>query len=533
MHYILILLIVAVIVFYQVKIFVDTGEKLSVYSDIFPESDNAYILQIKKIEEIKQGKWAEHKAMLKDIGHDILEFSYTAEQDGVTHTYYHRDQVIKFLTEKLQESGGEILTKHDNSIFSVIVNSINDYLSVNKSGISDFHLMKDIVDRNCDATEDEINTQIPIPLYLGLVGTMFGILIGIGYLWISGGLHELLNSGNGTNGAKGVEALLGGVALAMVASIFGILLTTTASIYTKNAKASVEKNKHIFLSWIQAKLLPNLTSDIASSLGKMATNLVTFNKSFSSNTVDLGKTLGQVNESYQLQKQLLDSIKEIANKEISAQNLQLYNALRNSTNEIGTLGSYLNHTNEYLANVKALNEKLDASEQRTKAIEEMYMFFKTEIQQVEARKGAITKTVATIDGVLEEALRKLKDNAEGQLEELKKTTAKQYDFLQQNSQQINQIVSELKNLTAVKESIQKFEQAARSQNTKLDNLANAIQALAKAKVEGTQIVIPTPVTSWKKILLFSSYIFSGLVVLLLIIANGDSIYQLIVELFKI
>ena len=59
---------------------------------------------------------------------------------------------------------------------------MNNYLDNNKSAVSDFHLMKDIVDRNCDAKEEEIQTQIPVPLYLGLIGTMSGILIGVGFL---------------------------------------------------------------------------------------------------------------------------------------------------------------------------------------------------------------------------------------------------------------------------------------------------------------------------------------------------------------
>ena len=53
--------------------------------------------------------------------------------------------------------------------------------------------MKDIIDRNCDSVEEEIQALIPIPIYLGLVGTMLGILVGAGLLVFSGGLHDLLS----------------------------------------------------------------------------------------------------------------------------------------------------------------------------------------------------------------------------------------------------------------------------------------------------------------------------------------------------
>src|SRR5690625_2919753 len=79
------------------------------------------------------------------------------------------------------------------SIENKIIDILNKYLLNNKGAVSDYHLMKDIVDRNCDAKEDEIQAQIPIPLYLGLAGTMLGILIGLGFLVFTGQLSELLN----------------------------------------------------------------------------------------------------------------------------------------------------------------------------------------------------------------------------------------------------------------------------------------------------------------------------------------------------
>jgi hypothetical protein len=556
MHYLIIIIIIVLIVYFQIKIFLETRNKLEDFKNIFASiSDNYNLKKTAIIAAVNKGNWSEHKSMLNTLGFDISKYEYTSvDAEGKSKIYYHRNQVISFLIDEAEKNEVGIESKHTNPIYLRIQNSINNYLSVNKTGVSDFHLMKDIVDRNCDAHEEEINTQIPIPLYLGLVGTMVGILIGIGYLWFNGGLKALLSTpiqGNLSNEAytvlkdalnnksvNGITALLGGVALAMFASIFGILLTTFGSMYAKNAKSEVEKNKHIFLSWIQAKLLPTLSNDTAQTLERMSQNLVTFNKTFSTNTIELGKVLSQVNDSYRLQKQLLDSVKQIAEKDISVKNLQLYNVLKNSTKEIGTLADYLNNVNDYLANVKALNEKLDASEQRTKSVEDMAAFFKAEVQQVEARKGAINKAVGTVDSVLQEAIGKLKDHANDQLEELKKVTGKQYDFLKQNSEHINTIVSELKNLTSVKESILKFEQTTRAQNSKLDNLANAILSLAKAKVEGTNIpILLKPETHRKeRILIWISSSIGGVAVLFLLIANWiyiEEFFKMIIDVFRV
>ncbi|MBK9983860.1 MAG: hypothetical protein IPP15_16075 [Saprospiraceae bacterium] len=186
-----------------------------------------------------------------------------------------------------------IQSQHKNFILLVIITSLNKYLINNNGAVSDYHLMKDIVDRNCDAKEEEIHTQIPVPLYLGLAGTMLGILIGIGFLVFGGGLNDLLNSSNDL-GSKGLETLLGGVALAMISSITGIMLTTLGSHIAKNAKSEVEENKNTFLSWMQAELLPKISSDISGALVQMTKNLSNFNNTFAQNTQDLSKTLSHM-----------------------------------------------------------------------------------------------------------------------------------------------------------------------------------------------------------------------------------------------
>src|SRR5690606_28850043 len=66
-----------------------------------------------------------------------------------------------------------------NCVFEKILFSVNNYLIRNRGAASDFNLIKDIVERNTDAVEEDINSSIGIPLYLGLMGTMMGIVIGL------------------------------------------------------------------------------------------------------------------------------------------------------------------------------------------------------------------------------------------------------------------------------------------------------------------------------------------------------------------
>jgi hypothetical protein len=504
MHYFIIIVIIAIIVSFQIKRYKDTIEKIDIFRNIFASKKENYTYgtqqQVEKA--VSHANDEELKMMLKTAGYNVDRFYLTKKDEikGIDFVVFNSAAAQKALIERASLSKG-ISSSHDNPVFNEIKDAINNYLSNNKGSVSDFHLMKDIVDRNCDAKEEEINTQIPVPLYLGLMGTMAGILIGVGYLAFFGDLAALLNSEKGDSGANGVIALLGGVALAMISSILGIFLTTRGSMKAKDAKTEEEKNKHVFLSWMQANMLPNLTNDTAQTLERMSTNLVNFNRTFSSNTAELGRTLSQVNEATRLQKQLMEAVEKLADKNISKQNLEVYNALKNSSVEIGTLAQYLKDSNEYLAAVRDLNEKLDKDEKRSKAVERMAAFFENEATQIEQRKAAISKTVGEIDSQLEEQLRKLGEHATENVEKFYMALGKQQDALQKKLDETQVIVNELKNLSSIKDSISKFEKATAEQNRKIDRLTENIKLLAESKSGSGRINIKIP--NWLKAMAMS------------------------------
>ena len=543
MHYIIIIAIIVTIVVIQLNIYNKTKNKINVFGNVFAPFGGAYSTKKDRekalLAQISKASESDIKQMLKTNGLSVADFTKTDLVFDGTKSY---TEVEFFNIEKAKNElrkrlviTDSIFSNHHNEILKVIVGSINNYLSNNKGNVSDFHLMKDIVDRNCDSVEEEINAQVPVPLYLGLMGTMIGILVGIGYLWFSGDLNALLNSSSDNSGAKGVEALLGGVALAMVSSILGILLTTSGSMKAKTAKAKTERNKHVFLSWIQANLLPTLSNDAAKSIERMSQNLVSFNKTFSDNTEDLRQTLSQVNQATIMQKQLLDAVSRINDKKLAVQNMELYNALQQSTGEIEKLTQFLHDSTDYLNAVRALNEKLDKNDQRAKAVENMLHYFEEETAQIEQRKLAVSKAVGEVDDKLEEQLRKLGDHASANVDNFYKALGKQQDALQSKLNETQTLIAEIKNLSSIKEGISKFEKATLEQNKKIDNLTRSIEKLAELKVAGTNTVesvakIKTPL--WKRVSLWALPIIAGLLVLILLIANWQAIYSDVITLFR-
>lgn len=591
-HYIVIGIVVALIIGAQIIFFCKTLKEIRMFSNIFPKSTGNLYAHDSEI-YIGNKKSDNEQIDKKDTDEVVINDEDAKDKDD-----FDEDEV-----EDYEEC---------DSVFKRIITSLNTYLRKNKGAASDYHLMKDIVERNCDAKENEIDTQIPTPLYTGLMGTVLGIIVGVVFLVSSGGLSALLDSDydlvKGTSvpteiigrisaqdvvdknkrvivekneeinfikaekivayakengeeiklvsddsGSKGISALLGGIALAMIASFVGILFTTIASYIFKNAKRKQEEGKDEFLSWIQAELLPQLSSDVSGTLVKMGQNLKDFNKTFSSNTKELSATLDKVNESYRGQAAVLQSIKDLRINEIATANVTIYDKLKNSTQELGSvtqhiseyseqlskLGKYLENSENYLNQVKELNEKLDEGEERMKMIERLGQFFETELKQIQNRKSEMTKAVGEVDDALQEALIKMKDNVDKQFQKYEESSAKQQDILQEKLKETTALVEELKNLTAVKASLDKMEKSAEKtaneQNKRLDTLISSINILTSEVKKSSSVNIGfnstgTPVVTkkmpkWAKVLIIIGGSLVSLTCLLVIVSIVLKILQ--------
>ena len=311
-----------------------------------------------------------------------------------------------------------IISTHDSDLFKNIVRTINRYLGENSDQVSDYHLMKDVVDRNREVAESEIETPIPFTQYIGLVGTMFGIFFGVFVLVFVHGLDNLMSGSITALASSGVTELLGGVAIAVLTSALGLCLTMRSSSLFKDAKRIVELRENAFLGWIQAEMLPNLSTDMTSTLVKMTNNLRDFNKTFSSNTEKLDHTLAKVNDSYKGQARILEVLERVDVKNVAMANVQVYEKLKDCTNEIGMIGDALKSSRLYLQQVRELTERLDKMDERAKTWEKMAKFFEMEINEIERRKAAISEAVGNVDEKLKQSFEHLGQTAKAKSDEV-------------------------------------------------------------------------------------------------------------------
>src|SRR5689334_18030844 len=124
--------------------------------------------------------------------------------------------------------------------FLHIVAATNLYLQKNKGAAADFNILRDISERESETLESEIDSTIAMPLYIGLMGTFLGVIIGLVKLAFFEGITD-----------ESIQSFLGGVLIGMTASAVGLLLTTLGNYFLKQAKLQRDRNKNDYYTFLQ------------------------------------------------------------------------------------------------------------------------------------------------------------------------------------------------------------------------------------------------------------------------------------------
>lgn len=367
-----------------------------------------------------------------------------------------------------------------NPITQEIETSIDTYLLRNKGAVSDFNLIKDIVERNCDALATEVESQTAMPLYLGLIGTVAGIVLG---------LASLALQGQNLGDPSCIMALMAGVAFAMIASGAGVLFTSLSIWKNKQCSATLEANKNKFYTWIQTELLPVLSSSTVSTLALLERNLTHFNATFSRTVTQLDKKLSNVGNLYGNQIKLLEKLEKIDVLKMATANVTILETLTRSVGKLDNFARYLEETTDYLKAVKELNGKIDEHLARTEALETISDFYKNQMGEIELRQNVVKSVATGVDEVVKKALADLKEHTQSGLEGLQLVYTKQQEVLNVlANEQGDHIPNTLKKLEAVISLTQELlrmpaivaelSKNAQIQTKATNELANAVRKLA-------------------------------------------------------
>ncbi|MGK7395284.1 MAG: hypothetical protein ACNS62_11975 [Candidatus Cyclobacteriaceae bacterium M3_2C_046] len=450
------IVLILVIIAIQLRVFLSTYRKINLFKSIIPDTSSLKIsslhIPVKDFEDLKPDQILRKSSTYKDLPASELKDQDDLPDDSdpdLNASGSHHDnsadtdaliEVKKegFITFNIIEFDG-----YSNEVFDQIIMSVNTYLIRNKGAASDFNLLKDIIERNTDAVEEDINLTISIPLYLGLMGTMLGIVIG---LFSMSDLSGITDANFNDQMGDGISVLLGGVKIAMLASFSGLLLTVINSgWYFKGSKSLIENKKNQLYTFIQTELLPVISQNLNTTLVSLQQNLFKFNQEFSYNLDKLSGLFTNNYNALKTQENVLSSLEKIDISKVAKYNITVLNELQHSTREFEKFNQYLGQVNKMVENAFNISHKFDqfvartddfnriASniESRLDQSNDLLNFLQTHFTALQERKTVIQNAVIDVDNAINDSINELKQHTQHSISRVREFTIEEADALKQ------------------------------------------------------------------------------------------------------
>ena len=387
----------------------------------------------------------------------------------------------------------------ENSVFKEIVFSINKYLYKIKQTTSDFNLIKDIVERNIDNIEEDINITVSTPLYLGLLGTMLGIVIGLF------NIPDISSAISDTDSSKllndSISIIIGGVKIAMIASFTGLFLTiVNSSIFYKSARSYVEAMKNSFYSFLQIELLPLINQDISTTFESLQRNLLSFNVQFKNNLNSLSTVFESNSKVINSQKELLELIDKTKLSEMMKYNIKVLQQLDVSMEQIEKFNKSFKNINNFLENTETIVEKTNDLLERTDNFKLISDSIQQNVQQnndhldfisghfkiLEEHKEFTKDTVIEVGHSITDIIRELKNHISDSGETIKQFTIEEVDAIKNALSQNKSSFNNLEFLSQINNTITDLKSITKEQNEKYNS---SVKLLIESNIKISNVLL--------------------------------------------
>lgn len=314
-----------------------------------------------------------------------------------------------------------------NPVKKTIIKTINEYIRKNEGGVVDFHIINDIVERNVDTIDEEVSNKLPTPLYLGLAGTMIGIIVGLFFI----DLTPSDPTGSTASTDLFIGPLIDGVKYAMSVSVLGLIFTTGLSVwFYKNAKSAVNEGKNDFLSLIQTELLPSLIKSHDATIQELSKELRIFSKATPQYVSSLAGNTQVVKETIEKEIALLNQIKALDINKLSQSNLRIFDSLSAMMDSFQAFPEYYQELNRSLGNTIELNHNLHSLVSSTENVNHILAevrslietgnsatsFFNEHIKSFQNYSAAVGMSISEVNQSFDKSLGQLKQAVATQME---------------------------------------------------------------------------------------------------------------------
>ncbi|MCB2409326.1 hypothetical protein [Hymenobacter lucidus] len=400
--------------------------------------------------------------------------------------------------------------------FREIIDDTNGYLRYNK-GAADFSILKDISERQSQVMENAVQANVATPLYLGLLGTFLGVILGL--------------VGIARNGVSDDEALtpfLTGVLIAMTGSFVGLLLTLLGNGLVRNAHQKLDQAQNNYYTFLQARLLPILHSDMAGSLSNLKAVLDAFNQDFVSKVTIFEPVIGTLTENVKVQRDFLMRLNEIGFDKMANANVAVFEKVSQSAEMFQQFIGYQQRLNEMLedgtATAQAVSSILDRLVGFERGINNVGQYIGQHDNLVQAQldffqrhQKEMSNVAARTEQYFDEATGRLTDLMQQRLSFHERDAQQAYEKWSQHFQELNkdnvfdrirQYLEPFKNLNAQQDVLSRDVTATQRELLRKIELDSQIQAKLLSELANLNTVL-VKATSKNRFQRFMDSLFGG------------------------
>lgn len=406
-----------------------------------------------------------------------------------------------------------------NGIFKKIIHAVNSYLGSLRGSYPDFVPLKDAVDRNCHAAEDEIGDQMFTPLYYGLTATMGGVVVSLAFMLGGETFPTPPEGASGQNfgvATGGLGGLLTSMVIAMASSVAGIFLTTKNMRLLKEKKRIEEREKNDFMAWMQTNLFPARPVGVGGEPQYTAASLNRFSATLAENNGQLKETITKIGSLLQEQGETLKQLHDSNMQTTASANAKTLQELQECTARLEDFNNYLAAVGGYATEIRKFREQLAKEQERLCVLEEIRDFFRDH-----GYKDALAKAVSDSDDSLRTALRNLQATTSDSMETMSHTLASQTDTFRQISQEMQgafeaqlrhfpQLETQIGQIATIPALLEKLAKEIESSNTRMANSVNYALQNIRVELNGENAQSGQKLPAWLPALLAAIALFAAM-----------------------
>lgn len=481
-EYLLIGVVLLGVLFLQWNFFAKTRNDIKELAKFFPERDAFHYLSISIDDDTSRGSVRDqnHNLFLDESENedndDEVDADVIGEEDD--NDDVDVDEIDKDEDDDDSSDGKPISIKNPDVILAdsphlrEVISETNRYLRANDGATADFNLLSDICESKILAVEKKAELNLPLPLFIGLMGTFLGVIIGIGFIFFKG---ERFDFGV-------IQKFLGGILIAMTGSFCGLLLTTfNTHWYFKRAKDQTEIRKFNYLNFVRATLLPHLNESMSDSFMQLRNTLYHFNNDFKQNVTGFHNTIQQVTRHAETQRDFINEINKVGLQQITESNIRILSEFTRASNEVSKVSNFLsevsqsyNNLSQVLQYTKDIFSKFNRLDEMMNSLSDSYSnnirFLESTVRVLDQNYSALNNVSAIV-----------KQNVQSSTDSIK-------DFVDEEKNKIDLLVQSLR-----EKLIEAFDENAKNMITqelgKIEEMKESIRSLTTTSIELNKKVV--------------------------------------------